>query len=249
MWTEIKQAYAGSAKVGLAAPLIFVLPFAAELIQHVIEIRIGMFDSIQTMEAAADNGARMGFGMVKILSLILLVYWVSRKLAAMDGTRLRVLGDARSARLFFWVLALAVVMALVQQFGGALLAPHVPEGRTLTIIGFGFFFAATALEIYLTAWKTGAALGNPRLTLPASFRIMHGNFWWSLGYFVVMFLPLMILHYGLNLVAVGRPEAAIWSLMVIDSLVVGYLGIVLAAVVYITARRATARKDVALIAN
>lgn len=249
MWTEIKAAYGGSAKVALAAPLIFLLPAAAELVQHVAEIRSGMFASIAAMEAAADDGARMGFGVIKIFSLIMLIYWVNRALAIMDGARLRLIGDARSARLFAGVIAYAIVLAAVQLFGGTLLAPWVPDERTLMLIGFVFFFAATGMEIWLSVWKAGASLGNARLGILASLGVMRGNFWWSLGYFLLMFLPLMVLHYGLNLVAIGWPETMVWALMIADSLVVGYLGIVLAATVYVTARRATRRKSVALIAD
>ena len=144
------------------------------------------------------------------------------------------------------MLVWGVAMAIVQLFGGAVLAPYVPDAPTLALVGFGFVLVLTALEIYLMVWKAGASLGNPRLTIAASFRIMHGSFWWSLGFFVAMFLPLMILHYGLNALAVGRPDAILWPILVFDSLVVGYLGIVLAAVIYVTARRAAARKGVAL---
>lgn len=248
MLTEIKAAYAGSAKVALTAPLIFLLPAAAEFIQHVAEIRSGMFASIAAMEAAADDGARMGFGVLKIFSLILLIYWVNRALAIMDGARLRLIGDSLSLRLFAGVILYAVLMAIVQLFGGSVLAPYVPE-RTLLAIGLAFFLAATALEIWLNVWKAGASLGNARLGIHASLGVMRGNFWWSAGYFVLMFLPLMVLHYGLNLAAVGRSEAMVWTLMVVDCLVVGCLGIVLAATVYFTARRATGRKGLALIAD
>lgn len=249
MWTEIKTAYSSSARVALMAPLIFLLPAAAELVQHVAEIRSGMFASIAAMEAAADDGARMGFGVIKIFSLILLIYWVNRALAIMDGARLRLIGDARSARLFAGVVAYSIAMAAVQLFGGTVIEPYLPDQSTLLYIGIAFFFAATSLELWLSVWKAGASLGNEALGIRASFGVMRGNFWWSLGYFAIMFLPLMVLHYGLNLAAVGRPEAMVWAIMVIDSLVVGYLGITLAAVVYVTARRATRRKGVVLIAD
>ena len=72
MWTEIRRAYGDSARVALALPLLFALPLVAELIQHVIEYRIGLFESFAAMEATGDHSARMGFGQVKILSLILL---------------------------------------------------------------------------------------------------------------------------------------------------------------------------------
>jgi hypothetical protein len=246
MWTEIKAGYRDSARIAFALPLLFALPAVCELIQHVIEYRIGMFASLHAMEAVGNHPARMGFGQVKILSLILLVYWVSRWLAVQDGAPLRVSGDGRSAYLFLGVIAWTIGGGLAQQFGGTLLSPYVPNPTTLLLIGLAFFLLLTAVEIYLTAWKAGSALGNRRLTIAASFRVMAGNFWWSLGYFVIMFLPLMIVHYALNGFAVGRPDALLWPMLVLDALEVGYLGLVLATVTYVIARRATRRKSVAL---
>ena len=248
MWQEIKTAYRQSARVAPARPLLFALPMIAEFTQHVIEYRIGMFESVERLREVAGHPERMGFGQVKALSLVVIAYWVIRQLANMDGARLRVLGDRRSLILFAGVVLWTALTAIVQQFGGTLLAPLALNPVTLTIVGLAFFLLVTVLDVYLAAWKVGAALGNPGLNIPASFRIMTGNFWWSLGYFVAMLLPLMIVHYALNGLAVGRPEALLWPILAIDSLAVGYLGLVLSATVYVTARRAAQRKGVALIA-
>lgn len=103
------------------------------------------------------------------------------------------------------------------------------------------------IDIYLAPWKVGASLGNSRLTIPASFRLMNGNFWWSFGYFWVIFLPSLVVHYLLNGLAVGRPAVALWPILLVDAAVVGVLGLVSTASLYITARRATVRKGVALL--
>ena len=78
MWSFIKQGYRDSARIMVALPALFGLAVATEFIQRVIEYRIGMFDSLESAEATAGHAARMGFGQVKILSLVLLLYWVSR---------------------------------------------------------------------------------------------------------------------------------------------------------------------------
>ena len=102
------------------------------------------------------------------------------------------------------------------------------------------------LDTYLSDSKVGASLGNARLTIPASFRIMSGNFWWSFGFFWVIFLPGFVTHYLLNGLAVGRAPATLWSILIADGLIVGFLGMAGAAAVYIIARRAAARGGVAL---
>jgi hypothetical protein len=242
MWTEIRTAYRDSWTVALTYPLLIALPAAAELSQHVAEYATGMFANLEGMKAAADNGWRMGLGIVKVTTLFLLIYWVSRALAALHGASLRVRGDGHSARLFAGVLGWGLATGAVQLFGGDLIGPFA-SGRVAIFIGAAYFLALLVCDTYLNVWKVGAALGNERLTFIASFRIMHGNLWWSLLYFIAMFLPLMVVHYALNFLAIGRPPALMWATLGVDALTVGYLGIVLTATTYFIARRAMARKS------
>ena len=248
MWPFIRQAYADSARIIVALPWLFALPTAAELIQHFIEYRSGMYDSVAAMQAAGDDPARMAFGQVKILTLILLLYWVSRW-QAFRGTRTqKVLGDRRSALLFLSVVLFAVAIGLVQQFGGTFLAPMLGNETLLLTIGFAFFILSLALDIYLSGWKAGSALGNARLTIPASFRLIHGSFWWSLAFYVLMILPLMTVHYALAVVGLGRSDPVLWAVLTVDALIVGYLGLVLATTTYLVAQRAATRAGVGLTA-
>lgn len=246
MWSLIREGYAQSARLARSLPLLIAFPMMAELTQHIVEYRIGMFTNVAAMRAVAGNADRMGFGQLKVLSLIFLLYWVSRGLAFGRGGAHRVLGDGRSAWLFLWVTVYIFGVGLVQQFGGAFLAPYVGR-KALVAIGFGFFAASVVVDLYLTVWKVGAALGNRALTPRASFGIMHGNFWWSLGYFVIMFAPGLVIHYALNGLAVGRPSTLLWVILVFDALLVGYFGILIAVGNYIIARRAAERKGVSLI--
>ena len=245
MLKYIGEAYRDSARIALALPRLVALPVTTELIQHVIEYRIGMFASLEAMERVGGDAARMGFGQVKILSLVLLVYWVSRWQVFRGRSDRSILGDRRSATLFAGVVVLGVALGLVQQFGGTWLAPFLNADALMTI-GFAFFFLSLALDVCLSAWKVGSALGNARLSIPASFRIIQGNFWWSLGFNVIMMLPLMILHYALNALAVGQPFVLTWAILILDALVVGCLGLVLATATFLIARRAAERAKVGL---
>ncbi len=245
MLKYIGEAYRDSARIAFALPWLFALPVTTELIQHIIEYRIGLFASFEAMEAVGGDAARMGFGQVKILSLVLLIYWVSRWQVLRGRDDRSILGDRHSATLFAGVVVLGLVLGLIQQFGGGVLAPFLDAGVLMTI-GFAFFFLSLALDVYLSAWKVGSALGNARLTIAASFRIIHGNFWWSLGFSVTMMLPLMILHYALNALAVGQSFALTWAILILDALVVGCLGLVLATATFLVARRAAERASTRL---
>ena len=66
MWREIKQCYGLGARFAVALPLILASPVPVEVIQHVIEWRIGMFESAEMAKSVESHPARMGFGYVKI---------------------------------------------------------------------------------------------------------------------------------------------------------------------------------------
>jgi len=247
MWTSIKECYRESARFARAWPLLFALPLAAELAQHVVEYRIGMFASVEAMIALEGDSSRMTFGVVKVVTLLVYTYWVNRWLAYGRDGRRRVLGDGRSAFLFAWVVALGLVTGGLQLFGGALLRPFGASEGIVLAVGLVFVSLTIVLDIYITAWKVGAALGNGRLTIPVSFRIMRGNFWWSIGFYIAMILPLMIAHQLIGGIApLGRPDAILWPILIFDSLLVAYLGTVLAATGYLIARRAAERKGASL---
>ena len=66
---------------------------------------------------------------------------------------------------------------------------------------------------------------------------------------IVPMLPLMIVHYGLGAVALIGPKATLWPVLIVDSLVVGWLASVLAATTYVVAARGANRAGVALDGN
>lgn len=246
MWADIRQTYRGSNSVALALPLVAAVPFVAELIQHVIEVRIGMFDSYAGADAAGANPVRTGFGYVKVLTLFLIGYPVFRFLAS-GGDRLAALTVTRmSALLFGAVILFCLASMVLQTAGGSLLALVAESDGMLIGLGFAGFLMLIVIDTYLAAWKVAAALGNPGVTVAASFRLMHRHVPWSLGFFFAMMLPLMILHYALNIGAIGAAAAPMWAMLAFDSVVAAYLGIVLSATVYRTAERAAKRARVEL---
>ncbi len=249
MWKAMKEVYASSARFMIAVPLVAAIPVVAELAQHAAEYQAGMYDSFAMAEATAEDPARMGLGYVKMLSLALLGYWVVRFMGLGEDRR-RTLALPRTAVLLFaGVLLFEVAFTAVHKLGGEAVTALVPDQRAVLGIGIVSMLLALALGIYLVVWKVGAALGNGRLTIPASFRLMHGNFWWSFAFTLLMMLPLMIAHYALGFGAIGRSPTVAIAMLVFDALLVGYLGAVLVGANYAIARRAAGRAGVTLAAD
>jgi len=152
-------------------------------------------------------------------------------------------------RLFAVVLAWGMGWAVVGLWGGGPFRALGVGDDAIMRLGIATFLALTVLEIYLAAWKTGAAVGNPALGFRRSIGLVRGHFWWSLGLFVAAFLPLMVLHYALGLGAIGRPVPLAVAMLVVDSAVVGFLATVLIGTNFFIARRVAAAAGVPLLSH
>jgi len=237
MIKAVGGAYGGAWRFALACPLLFAVPVAVEFIQHVIEMRIGMYDSIAAAQAVEANGARLGWGVVKTLALFLAGYWVARFLVLPGGAADARRFDPVAARLFAWVLLFGLAVTLVSLWGGD--AMHAAGlGAYTMAAGVAFSLASFVLTILLAPWKIGAALGNAELGFVRSIGLVGWGVWWGLILAILALLPLMIVHYAFAFLAMGAPQPAAWAILAVDSLLVGYLAAVIVAIDLAIARRA-----------
>ena len=248
MWSDIKRIYSSSWAFALACPLLFAIPILVELAQHVVELQAGMYAGKEGAVAAEADPLRMQFGFAKTLALLLPGYWFTRYIMFdRDG--------ARAARIekpaFLLWLVLFSLMAVQMWFG--LFGTPLEEMLGLGEPHSQYFGVATAIlevviSIYLVAWFTAWPLGNGRIGPLRSFAIMHGSFWYSLVIFVLGFLPLMLIHYGLAIAAVlWLPTALDWAVMILDSVIVGFLALTMVGATTYAARHAAGRKGISLL--
>ena len=242
-----KDVFRGSWRYMLACPLLFAIPLAAEIAQHLAEIHIGMYASLAQAKAVESDPLRMGFGVLKVLSLLLTGYWMTRFLAFADGARQAAHWDGRAVRLYAGVLVWSLGWMAVDLWGGGVLRALGIAERPILWTGIAVFAASFVLETYLSVWKTGAALGNPALGFVRSIRMIHGQFWWSLALTLLVVVPLMVAHYALGLGAIGRRAALLWPMLALDALEVSFLGAAMVAGQFVIARRAAARAGVPLL--
>lgn len=247
MFKEVGEIYRGSWRFSLACPLLFAVPVIAEAVQHAAEWGIGMYASFAAAQALENDALRMATGFVKTLALALPGYWFLRYLAhGTSGAAARAL-DPRALRLFAGVMAWGLIWSVVGLWGGAPFRAVGVDQATIFKLGAATFVALTAFEIYLSAWKTGAANGNAALGFGRSIGLVRGHFWWSLGAYVLTFLPLLVVHYALGLGAIGRSEPVAIAMLVADCVVVGFLALTMIGSNFIIARRATAATGVDLL--
>lgn len=233
MIAAIKEVFVRSARFAWLCPLLFAVPLAAEFAQHVVEVRIGLYADIASAQAHEGDSLRMGFGYVKVLALFAVGYWVVRFLAHGDDPREARRLDPVALRLFSWVAFYALVTSVIQ-----FSLPYLGFERGVLMGATGVvMLVSLTLEFCLSGWKAAAALGNPRIGFLRSLRMIRGSFWWACGLFVLTVMPLLVAHYVAFALALGAGPGKLWSVMVLDSLLTAYLGVVIAANCYLVARR------------
>ena len=247
MWQDIREIYARALAVARVLPLLFLVPVLAEAAQHVVEVRLGMYDSVTGALRAENALARLGWGFVKTLALLLPGYWFVRYMAFGDARRARAV-EQPAVALFGVIFATQAALQAVALFGPGLKAVGLHGTAGGIALGVLVLLQLT-VGIYLSAWLVAWPLGNRAIGPVRSFAVMAGSFWRAAGYFLAGVLPLMILHYALGLGAIGRPRPVVWTMLALDCVVVGFLALTMAGAVFVAARHAAARRNARLTAN
>ena len=247
MIATLREAYAMSTRFTRALPWIVAIVIVAEFAQHVVEIRIGMYDSMMQAKAVQDAPARLLAGHLKVLVIALLGYCVTRFLGHGDDAKAATQIDMRAVRLYVWVLAynmlwIVVGLDIPSILRGAGVGTPIAGRLTLVAVVTGF-----ALGLLLHPWIVAAALGNAAIGFGRSIRLSLPHAAWILGFTLVAVLPLMGLHYVLFYAAIGLPPILVWAVALLDAGVVGFLGVLIVAVGFIVARRIADASGVGLL--
>lgn len=90
--------------------------------------------------------------------------------------------------------------------------------------------AGLALTVPLMAvmpWGVGMLAGDASMTFARSVRAMRGRWFWATFLMFGCTLPLLIAHAALNLLAIGASPLVAGTLLVLDSVLVGFVALVL----------------------
>lgn len=246
MGSDIKSGYGVGFRFALAFPLIFLLPVVVEFIQHVIEWRIGMFDSLEQADALANDPLRMGFGYVKSGALLIVGLWIARYIHSGGDRRKTTAISGGSVAAFILVIAISLGLDYGQRALGPWTSVEALGQVGSIAAGLGLFVLGSILIILLAGWRVGVPLQDHRMgpfdsiwrgltVLPESLTIYYA-----------VFLPLLVVHTALNVaMAFVGPGATLWVLFGIDSLLVGYIAVALWSVFHTIYRRGLAKAGLA----
>lgn len=198
----------------LVAPAIVAVAVLPEFAQHVAEIWLGMFDSREAARAIADSPVRWGFGYAKIAGLVLAMLLTARFWACGGSVRRAFLVSPLT------LVRTAGAILVVVLSGGALdyLARMLPPPADAAL---GLF--AAVLQAGLSVWAIAQLLEDRAITLRRALTTHLPTAALLLLLFAAAMAPAQLLH-GLNhRLALGQPDAIVWSLMAFDSLLVGLM--------------------------
>lgn len=243
----IKTAYVAAFRFVRAFPAIVAVVVAAEFAQHVAEITLGIYDSLDRARAMADAPLRLAFGHLKVVALLLLGYTVARFIGLRDDPHGATRLDRRAVTLFAGVLLFGLAGVVIGLDGGAVLRGVGAGDAAVRWLVGGLVAVMTVLGMLTIPWRIAAPLGNPAIGFVRAIAMSWRRLPWVFAMVIITTLPVIALHYALFYGVVGRGAALVWPVAFVDSLVVGYLGVLLVAVDYGIASRLADRAGVSLL--
>ncbi len=210
MWAVLRDGI----RIWALAPIIPALVVLPEFAQHVAEIQLGMFESREAGRVISENPTRMAFGAAKLAGLLLAILATIRFWGA-DRTEGRWWNLASVA----WAkVAVAIVLIALAALPGTLLRDSIGEEKA-GWIDMALGIATLPLLVLLVRGISG-----DRVT---GLRDVFRDGWFAairlLVFTAMVWIPLQFLHGKNHDWAFGAPEAAVWSLLIFDSLAVGLL--------------------------
>lgn len=220
----LAELYPRALALFVRAPWIMALVVVPEFVQHVVEIRLGMFADAESFRAASADPARMRFGYAKLAGLVLAMlaaarWWWTRERG----------GHWADPRDLAWSRLLAGLVVFIGVPSLAGLAEGAGPGWLYHALAWG-----TSIAVLPMLWLLLAGLFGDRATPLASM--------WTRGWpwlllclllLVLAFAPAQWLHQSLHGWALGRAPAAIWTLMGLDALLVGLLAGLVGTALYL----------------
>lgn len=211
--TAAWQTYRRGGRMLVAAPLLVGIAILPEFVQHIVEIRLGMFADAASFRAHGNDALRWGFGYAKLTGFLLAILFSARFWAV--GSVRRTLKVP--PRTLAHVLAAILLVVAVSWPFSWLGAQGLPRAVNLPLQILSGVLQAGAI-LYLV----GVLLEEPMPLRQAFGRRLPSALVLAL-LVILAFVPSQALHTANHRIALGKPAAILWPLMTFDSLLVGLL--------------------------
>lgn len=229
--TAFRDTYRASFVLFGAAVGLWVGAAVAELVQHAVEWELGLFAADASIETALESDTYHAAAWAKLAAVTLCGWLVPRYLYQERDWR-RVLRPDRTLLKGIAVMAgisgLPILpLMLAGGPGGILTAPPWAH-----LVGL----ALTVPTMAILPWGVGLIAGDDAMTFRKSLRAMRGRWFWAAFLLLGCPLPPLVLHGALNLMAFGAAPVVAGSLLVLDSVLVGFMALVMGSAGWIVYR-------------
>ncbi|MEP3052500.1 MAG: hypothetical protein ABJP48_12490 [Erythrobacter sp.] len=223
----------------ISAFVIVLFPILTEALQHFVEYRLGMFDSSDGIVGDQEQNLRLAAGIVKVLSLLAITIIVPRFFLHENNLKKAMTFSPEAKRaLLLGALVFVGIFLFIFYLGPALVEMIVITGVEISENLQRFLPLVIALLIsfwfqirYVGA--TATMFDDDPMSEAEKKRFNVLSTMHFLFVAVVTVLPLMVIHYQLNFMAVDlAPVAGLAVILVVDSIVVGMLSCLLGALVF-----------------
>ena len=222
--TAIRDTYGVSFVLFGTAVGLWVGAAVVELAQHVVEWELGMFAANASIEAAVESDAYRAAGWAKVAAVPLCSWLVPRYLYQERDWRRVFRPDwplARGLAVMAGIGGLPIVLPLLVSGVGGM------DPDTAALWGLLAGLALTVPLMAVMPWGVGLLAGDASMTFAGSVRAMRGRWFWATFLMFGCALPLLIAHAALNLAAIGASPLVAGTLLVLDSVLVGFVALVL----------------------
>jgi hypothetical protein len=210
------------------APAIVAMVVLPEAVQHVVEIKLGMFDSLTDFRANGADPLRMGIGYVKIAGLVLCALATARFWHVGSVGKALLIPPRDLARSLF---ALVIGFAASLPLEWSLRTAQPPQ------IQWPVIAVSWTLSFLLFVYLMGALFGDRKMTLRTAFTRGWRVVPLLAILLVVAFWPASTLHMLIHKFALGKAPALVWAVMAGDALLVGLLATLTGSALAVSYRR------------
>lgn len=212
--SAILDTYRLGGRMFVAAPLMLAIAMVPEFVQHVAEIKLGMFASADAFRSLANDPTRWSFGYAKVTGFVLAILFTAR---------FRAVGSVRTAFLIPPRDLLRLVLAIALTFVAALPFEWLGKQALPPALDWTAQAVSALVQSGLTVFVAAALFGDREMTLAGAFGRYLPTALMIALLAAVAFVPSQALHMANHKLALGQPAALVWALMIWDTLVVGLL--------------------------
>ncbi|RXD05469.1 hypothetical protein EQZ23_10405 [Sphingomonas sp. UV9] len=221
------ETYRHGGRTVVAAPLILAIAVVPEFLQHIAEIHLGMFDSVDRFRALADDPLRWNFGYVKVAGFLI---------AILATARFWSVGSVRRTLLVPPLVLAKVVGGLVLGYVLAWPFQWLGQQGLSPVIGIPLKLVSAVIQAGILIYLVGALLEDRSVTAKRAMTALLPAAVLLCVLAAIAFVPSQGLHMANHKLALGQPLPIVWALMIFDSLWVGLFAGLVGSALFVGSR-------------